>query len=356
MRKSEKRCKNGEEIILTIGEDGTATSPILPVYVYGLDGAYMEIPYEVVEIEASYGHTLMEEPIPVVFTYVNDETSLVTTEIVVENPVQKGRIAVEKLGEKVSNVEKVETNFGVASTLQYKLEPLGGVEFTIYSDVECTQEVMKVTTDEDGYAYSDYLAVGKYYVRETHTLQGYILDDIIYEFDIKGDRTGNEFVSDVTKEIVNYLVKGVLNIKKVDGEGNTLEGVEFTLTNNQTEDAYTVTTDKEGMATIKNLPVGYYNEEKKWNFYVYTLEETKGLDGYEMATEEKQIVFELEDGEKEAVVSIEIVNNKVIVPPTPFVPILGIENHRGVIGLTLLVTASICIAILIAIKIRKIHK
>ena len=471
--------ENGEEIILTIGADGTATSPVLPMYIYGLNGEMMKIPYEVVEIEATYGHTLMEEPFEVQFTYVDDETEVVETEIVVENPVQKGRIAVQKLGEKVVSVEKVETNFGEVSTLQYELAPLGGVEFTIYSDAECTEEVMKVITSEDGLAYSDYLDANVYFVKETFTPKGYASDDTIYEFEIKGDTTGAEFVLDVTKDIVNHacgivlnihkeghvlvnsltgyeykniqlegayfgiynkeaitnykgeeilpadslmavlksneeglaslraalvsgnyyytelkapegfaldttkhdfvvdldneldtqvdvnktsplvnkVAQGVLNIKKVDDKGTTLAGVEFTLTNDQTGQSYVVTTNEEGMATINNLPIGTYNDSKEWNYFSYTLRESKGLDGYEVYTDSKQIVFkQVKDGDSEVVVNVEVVNNKIVVPPSPTVPILGIEHNSTFLVAGIVIFLAFNALAVLVYKVRKSEK
>ena len=465
--------ENGEEIILTIGADGTATSPVLPMYIYGLNGEMMKIPYEVVEIEATYGHTLMEEPFEVEFTYVDDETPLVETEVVVENPLQQGKIEIHKTGEQATDTEKVDETV----SLKYEFLPLQNVEFSLYSDEDCTDLLEVLVTDETGVAVSSYYDVGTYFVKETKVQAGFVLDETIHKVEIKGDTTGNATVDNTVLEVenkaskveihiykvgnvltvngttsyhtplkdvvfgiynkeditdkdgnvivekdtllskvvtdedgmaryeaylpsgsyyyqelqtvegfvldettydftitlgneeitaidvnktsplVNKVAQGVLNIKKVDDKGTTLAGVEFTLTNDQTGQSYVVTTNEEGMATINNLPIGTYNDSKEWNYFSYTLRESKGLDGYEVYTDSKQIVFkQVKDGDSEVVVNVEVVNNKIVVPPSPTVPILGIEHNSTFLVAGIVIFLAFNALSVLVYKVRKSEK
>lgn len=61
---------------------------------------------------------------------------------------------------------------------------LEGAEFTLFKDVDCTEEVMKGMTDQDGNLRFDKVEVGIYYLKETKAPAGYrkLLDPIKVEF------------------------------------------------------------------------------------------------------------------------------------------------------------------------------
>ena len=248
--------------------------------------------------------------------------------------------------------------------------PLKDVVFGIYNKEDITDKdgnvivekdtlLSKVVTDEDGMArYEAYLPSGSYYYQELQTVEGFVLDETTYDFTIT---LGNEEITAIdvnkTSPLVNKVAQGVLNIKKVDDKGTTLAGVEFTLTNDQTGQSYVVTTNEEGMATINNLPIGTYNDSKEWNYFSYTLRESKGLDGYEVATDPKQIVFkQVKDGDSEVVVNVEVVNNKIVVPPSPTVPILGIEHNSTFLVAGIVIFLAFNALAVLVYKVRKSEK
>ena len=77
-----------------------------------------------------------------------------------------------------------------------------------------------VKTDENGIASFENLELGKYYIQEAKQLDGYVLNDTIYEVEVKAD-------GDVlTIECVNTPTTTI--IEKVDEQGNKLAWCIFT--------------------------------------------------------------------------------------------------------------------------------
>lgn len=72
-------------------------------------------------------------------------------------------------------------NLNKVNDVARKLE---GAEFTLYKDKECTQEVMKGSTDVNGNLKFDKVEVGTYWIKETKAPKGYrkLLDPIKIEF------------------------------------------------------------------------------------------------------------------------------------------------------------------------------
>ncbi|WP_242293235.1 prealbumin-like fold domain-containing protein, partial [Bacillus cereus group sp. BfR-BA-01441] len=59
-------------------------------------------------------------------------------------------------------------------------------------------------------------------------------------------------------KFVNKLAKGEIEINKVDDSNKPLAGVEFTVYNEKGEEVTKVVTDKNGIASVKDLPYGKY--------------------------------------------------------------------------------------------------
>ncbi len=131
--------------------------------------------------------------------------------------------------------------------------PLSGVTFQI---LDSNKKVIEtVVTDKQGLATTKQLVNGTYYYRETKVPAGVIIDTNVYEFKISESNL-------VTKKIVNQKEKGNLKIVKVDDTAKALAGVKFEILNGKKEVVDTVTTNAQGIATTKYLPVGtYYYKE-----------------------------------------------------------------------------------------------
>ncbi|MEH6891188.1 SpaA isopeptide-forming pilin-related protein [Bacillus sp. JJ864] len=135
-------------------------------------------------------------------------------------------------------------------------KPLEGVEFTLYD--ANGKEIKKLVTDKDGQASYKDLPYGKYSVKETKPLEGYIAPDNTYTFEIDVQNKGVDY------EVINKLIKGNIQITKVDDSKKPLKGVEFTVYNSKDKEVTKVVTDKEGKASVKDLPYGkYYFKETK---------------------------------------------------------------------------------------------
>ena len=101
---------------------------------------------------------------------------------------------------------------------------LAGVVFTAYKDAALTQAVMTAESGEDGVVSFKGLPLGNYYIKETQTLDGYVLDDTVYTVTITSEdnivlmRDGRP-VSDNT--VVNDVYRGDLEFTKVSELDNT---------------------------------------------------------------------------------------------------------------------------------------
>lgn len=138
---------------------------------------------------------------------------------------------------------------------------LEGVEFELR---DANNDVIGTyTTDENGEIYVDNLELGTYFVQETKSLEGYVLNEETQEVTLSPEQL-NALV-----EVENDQMKGSIKVIKTDGDTEvTLEGVEFELTYPDGK-VEMFTTDENGEIYVDNLSVGEY-----------TLVETNTLEGY----------------------------------------------------------------------------
>ena len=177
----------------------------------------------------------------------------------------------------------------IRKTDQDSGKQVAGAVYAIY-DADDDQEVARLTTLADGYATSDYLRFGSYYVKEVIAPDGYILNDTKYPVTI----TENEQKIEVSG--VDERVRGSIRIEKVDNmtgdiaQGDaTLVGAKYGLYAREAildpadqaviyeKDARIaeLTIDEERQAAIDDLYLGKYYIKEITPSEGYTLDETE---------------------------------------------------------------------------------
>ena len=196
------------------------------------------------EIQTNEKYTLSEENFMAEIKY-NE-----TTEIIIENEKVKGQVEIYKLDKDDGSIK------------------IPNVEFEILD--ENNQVIDKLITDENGYAISKWLPIGKYYLKEVKTSSNYVLNEEVLTINITENKT-------IKLEIENEKIKGKIQIRKTSGndspifgikQGQVLEGVEFEIFNMRSELIDTLVTDENGQAISKDLELGKYKvKEKTTNKY-----------------------------------------------------------------------------------------
>ena len=160
--------------------------------------------YYLQEIATNEAYILDETQYPVEFTYQGQETA--TVEIVANN----GQPIVNSLKKGQVNLYKTSDESG---------KPLSNAIYGIYS-TDGT-EVGRLTTDETGYAKSNLLPYGSYYLQEITAPEGCIINNEQYPFTISTDG------QIVTINTTNKNQLGIIEGKKT---GEVLSGSDFRLT------------------------------------------------------------------------------------------------------------------------------
>ena len=189
--------------------------------------------------------------------YVLSQEILVTeikynecVEIKIENEKKKGQVEIYKTDKDNKNIK------------------IPNVEFDIL-DIN-NSVVDKVITNEEGYAISKKLPIGKYYLKEIKTDNKYLLNKNVLKINIEYDKV-------LRLNIENEKIKGKIKIIKTSSndspilnikQGDVLEGVEFEIYNSKNELVDRLITDESGQAISKYLEIGRYKViEKSTNKY-----------------------------------------------------------------------------------------
>lgn len=192
--------------------------------------------YELEEIRAPYGYVVAKERIP--FEVKSSETEDVQR-ITIEqgNVAQKARITVVKKGEVFTGVTNEDSEYGTLNKPEYTVTGLSGVEYTITAledivtkdgTVRMTAgETKTFTTNESGVGTYEYLYLGKYKIKETKTINGYIINSDEKEFELTYQGQNIEIL-DSSFNYINERQKVEISFKKI------LEGSKF----NSLEDPY----------------------------------------------------------------------------------------------------------------------
>ena len=269
-------------------------------------------------------YTLREEMVP--YGYLKAEEITFTIEdtgeiqkVEMKDDVPTGTIIINKNGEFLDKVTALDSVGGWISHLfQYVTGSLKDVTFEVFAleDVKSAdgesedyykkdELVATITTDDTGIAKVSGLPLGKYYVKEKATVDGFVLDNEAREIDLTYRDQDTAEVTYSADWQNNRQKAEVEVVKKEKDSDRVLEGAVFALCakNDITGadgkvilEADTVieelATDKEGKLTFTaDLPIGF----------AYYIKETSPAPGFAMTDETQEFTFEYEGAEKEKV-------------------------------------------------------
>ena len=173
-----------------------------------------------------------------------------TINTIIENELKKGQIKVIKVDKENNEVK------------------IPGVTFEILDEEGNVLE--KITTDENGEAITKKYSIRDYeklILREIETDERYVLNDKPQTVELEANQ-----IKTITFE--NEKIKGKVEITKVDKNDSSkkIEGAKFGLYNDEDELIDTLITNKEGIATSKDLYKGnYYLKELDTGSVYYLL-------------------------------------------------------------------------------------
>ena len=269
--------------------------------------------YTLREEMAPYGYLKAEE-----ITFTIEDTGEIQ-KVEMKDDVPTGTIIINKNGEFLDKVTALDSVGGWISHLfQYVIGSLKDVTFEVYAleDVKSAdgesedyykkdELVATITTDDTGIAKISGLPLGKYYVKEKATVEGFVLDDEAREIDLTYRDQDTAEVTYSADWQNNRQKAEVQVVKKEKDSDRVLEGAVFALCAKEditgTDgkvilEADTVieeqATDKEGKLTFTaDLPIGF----------AYYIKETSPAPGFATTDETQEFTFEYEGAEKEKV-------------------------------------------------------
>ena len=170
--------------------------------------------YSLVEVQAPYGYALDKTPVAFSVSSENSEkeNSLTIVKVVKQNTAQKGKISVQKTGDiftSVTTASSAYTNENgemivnpTTYTPVFADGDLSGTVFQVTAKEDIVTAdgtvrayagdvVSEITTDENGYAETEPLYLGKYEVREIKAPYGYVLNN--EPKDVEVTYAGQEF-------------------------------------------------------------------------------------------------------------------------------------------------------------------
>ena len=269
--------------------------------------------YTLREEMAPYGYLKAEE-----ITFTIEDTGEIQ-KVEMKDDVPTGTIIINKNGEFLDKVTALDSVGGWISHLfQYVTGSLKDVTFEVYAleDVKSAdgesedyykkdELVATITTDDTGIAKISGLPLGKYYVKEKATVEGFVLDDEAREIDLTYRDQDTAEVTYSADWQNNRQKAEVKVVKKEKDSDRVLEGAVFALC---VKDDITgadgkvilkadtvieeLATDKEGKLTFTaDLPIGF----------AYYIKETSPAPGFAMTDETQEFTFEYGGAEKEKV-------------------------------------------------------
>lgn len=218
--------------------------------------------------------------------------------ILVDGKAQTGKEGIQDFGAFVYQGKRGTVSFTVkpstyGSIKLTKTEPntakkIAGAEYTLYagSDLQSGYRVMykkdqKVatgTTDENGTITFEKLIPGKYYIKETKSPSGYVLNTETKNVTVSGSRITEVKVKDIMD------IDGTVSITKKDGDtSDPLAGAEFTLYEWSKSNGNYKTPGKilkyDGQNRTYESEKFYYSEDNQGKFRVRETKPPKGYTG-----------------------------------------------------------------------------
>ena len=254
-------CQTTNKVICEFETDENGVM-ITPLPLFGGD-------YIIEEIKAPNGYLLSNKSVE--FS-IKENTEIIEDsiygsliEVEFENKAVKGKIEINKTGEKVV-IENGSFKYETINLENVIFEVRASEDIIIndYKYYSKDELVGTLTTDSNGYASIDKLPLGKYYIKEISSSNGNILDTNIYEVELTYKNEFTEVVS-ISKDIKNYLPKGKLEFTKTDlTTGKVIPDTLIEIYTENNELIFSGKTDSNGKIEITNLPVNrYYIIEKE---------------------------------------------------------------------------------------------
>ena len=232
---------NGQKISMTFSYPTPTTIDIF----YTNSEGYLITPevlpygeYSLVEVQAPYGYALDKTPVAFSVSLENaeKENSLTIVKVEKQNTAQKGKISVRKTGDiftSVTTASSAYTNENgemivnpTTYTPVFANGNLSGAVFQVIAVEDIVtldgtvrasagDVVAEITTDENGYAETEPLYLGKYEVREIKAPEGYVLNN--EPKDVELTYAGQEFeVRDTVNTAFENEYQGVkISLSKV---------------------------------------------------------------------------------------------------------------------------------------------
>lgn len=190
--------------------------------------------YTLEEIKAPFGYILNKEKKNIIINDdIKQEDGIIKIDLY--DKKAKGKILIKKVDE-----------YG---------KDLAGVIVGIYDSKYNLIE--KIKTGEDNNNESKILSLGKYFVKEISTLDGYKLDNNYYEVNLNYKDQNEEVVLGNIK-IINEKIRCDLVYITSDSDGKFIENVEINVADNDGNIVFKGKTDTQGRVLINNLPYGEY--------------------------------------------------------------------------------------------------